>query len=511
MFSTPSPQCNNSDDGDVLFAPFFSASSPSRDEATPATLSHKPGTPQRSSKRKSPLRTPIRHSPKKYRWIQGIRPQSKTSPQEETYRVDISPHILDYFSADVFPDVQQITHTQVALISFTEASRSVGWTARLASLKHDGKTIAGNELRVIARAYIQLTKVAPPTIQDWFRSLDPLKERSRLQKLIGLGDNTCRSAINLAEGLEVKVGIRTGRLVKVMEPAYAEKLVSVAEKPNQKGLPNFGKRITSVMRKAGFTRSSRSILRDLDKLDMYWRKGIRQDINSMLDVPQNVDLRLFHLKQRLFNLQKVNGKDIPIRPDETYCHLDHAATNRRVKRKESVVCEPGRKRLLVILTAFVVYFDKELGDVRGRFVKSSVHIWPAIGKVHVPGEKRSAKADEDAKLWQQSLDEIRAAGIVYTNNDHQGHVTAELFEKLFTRLCTSLNSMGLGPCNIHMDGVSYHSRKLHKKPTSNDNKEEFVQWLREGTHDIPEPLPGKSMTTKTQLQEAVNSEVPISP
>ncbi|KAF9931830.1 hypothetical protein FBU30_009526 [Linnemannia zychae] len=141
----------------------------------------------------------------------------------------------------------------------------------------------------------------------------------------------------------------------------------------------------------------------------------------------------------------------------------------------------------------------KLGFFWGKFVKDSVHIWPAIGKSHI---KRADGhlAGPDAHLWSDVPPEIQEAGIIATDHDYHGNFNADLFDKLFQRLCQNLTAMNLGPCNIHLDGASYHFHKLDKKPTASSKKEDILKWLTDQGHDIPPGIEGRD-PTKVQLVE----------
>ncbi|KAF9359650.1 hypothetical protein BGX26_011804 [Mortierella sp. AD094] len=182
---------------------------------------------------------------------------------------------------------------------------------------------------------------------------------------------------------------------------------------NKHGIPNSSGLIANELRQEhNINRSARLVRRDLIKLGMFWGKGIRQ--NVLHDAPQNVAYQLQYLRKRLANLRVVNGQFVSIVPevflDESYCHLDHAAAKRWVT-SGGVVSEPGRKPLLVIFAAFVVYYDEDTKELKRSFVEDSVHIWPAIGKAYLrkPGQRLSA---HDAALWSNVPVEIQDAGII---------------------------------------------------------------------------------------------------
>ncbi|KAG2800471.1 hypothetical protein PC129_g19386 [Phytophthora cactorum] len=55
-----------------------------------------------------------------------------------------------------------------------------------------------------------------------------------------------------------------------------------------------------------------------------------------------------------------------------------------------------------------------------------------------------------------------------------------MFEKWFTNLCATLKK-DYGPCNIHMDGASYHKRLTNPTPNKSLLKAEIQNWLTERT------------------------------
>lgn len=124
--------------------------------------------------------------------------------------------------------------------------------------------------------------------------------------------------------------------------------------------------------------------------------------------------------------------------DESYCHVDHSAKLTWV-RPGGVVNELGRKPMLVMFAAFVVY--RELGMCKATVIKESVHVWPVHG-----GEKN--------------------------NVDYHGCFDADKFDRLFDQLCQNLQLYG--PCVIHMDGPSYHKKRTNKVPTAKNKKNEIL-------------------------------------
>ncbi|KAF9080256.1 hypothetical protein BGX27_005561, partial [Mortierella sp. AM989] len=63
---------------------------------------------------------------------------------------------------------------------------------------------------------------------------------------------------------------------------------------NKLGVLNTTGRVSNTLRQQhGISKSVRSITRDLHKLEMYWGKGVRQ--NVLHDSPENVAYRLEYL------------------------------------------------------------------------------------------------------------------------------------------------------------------------------------------------------------------------
>ncbi|KAG0197188.1 hypothetical protein BGX33_000881, partial [Mortierella sp. NVP41] len=189
------------------------------------------------------------------------------------------------------------------------------------------------------------------------------------------------------------------------------------------------------------------------------------------------------LERRLANLTAHLTKDgnqrwIPKHPevflDESYCHLDHTAPARWII-PGTPVAEPGRSSLLVIFAAFVVWYDKDKEELRSKFVDESVYVWPSIGKAHTKSGG-AAKSLFDKEVWNDVPPEIKAAGIVAPTNNYHGNFTALLFDCLFTRICKSLQGMGLKNCRIHLDGASYHFHKTAAKPAGNAKLEDLREW-----------------------------------
>ncbi|PKY48010.1 hypothetical protein RhiirA4_463452 [Rhizophagus irregularis] len=89
---------------------------------------------------------------------------------------------------------------------------------------------------------------------------------------------------------------------------------------------------------------------------------------------------------------------------------------------------------------------------------NSVHIWdPTIKPPSNRGRKRN-----NAEEWNDVPDVVKEANIVPNQVDYHGNFTAEIFEDLFSTLCETLQEKYGSVC-IHMDGASYHKRRVEKQ------------------------------------------------
>ncbi|PKC60959.1 hypothetical protein RhiirA1_488761, partial [Rhizophagus irregularis] len=185
--------------------------------------------------------------------------------------------------------------------------------------------------------------------------------------------------------------------------------------------------------------------------------------------------------QRQINIHVIEGKnDVPRRPevflDESYCHLHHTSRNTWVPH-QGVVLAPGHGPLVVIFGAIIVFRNGSSNKLHGELVPNSVHIWdPTIKPPGNRGRKRN-NADE----WDNIPDVVKDANIMPNQVDYHGNFNAEIFEDLFSTLCKALYEK-YGPVNIHMDGASYHKRRVENIPTSNTKKQEIIDWLN--AHNI---------------------------
>ncbi|CAB4383076.1 unnamed protein product [Rhizophagus irregularis] len=226
----------------------------------------------------------------------------------------------------------------------------------------------------------------------------------------------------------------------------------------------------------GYNFSKWKLLRVLHRLGYYFGQGERRNI--LHESPNNVAYRCRYLRFRFANLEGKN--DVPRRPevflDESYCHLHHTSRNTWVPH-QGIVLAPGHGPLVVIFGAIIVFQNGSSNKLHGELVPNSVHIWdPTIKPPGNRGRKRN-NADE----WDNIPDVVKDANIMPNQVDYHGNFNAEIFEDLFSTLCKALYEK-YGPVNIHMDGASYHKRRVENIPTSNTKKQEIIDWLN--AHNI---------------------------
>ncbi|GES77743.1 hypothetical protein H257_11777 [Rhizophagus clarus] len=227
----------------------------------------------------------------------------------------------------------------------------------------------------------------------------------------------------------------------------------------------------------GYELSKWKLLRVLHYLGYYFGQGKCRNI--LHESPNNVAFRYRYLRFRFANLEGNN--EVPSRPevflDESYCHLHHTSRNTWVPH-QGVVLAPGHGPLVVIFGAIIVFWNGSSNKLHGELVPNSVHIWDPTIK---PPENRGRKRN-NAEEWNDVPNIVKDSNIVPNQVDYHGNFNAEIFEDLFSTLCQTLHEK-YGPVNIHMDGASYHKRRVETIPSSSSKKQELIEWLN--AHDIP--------------------------
>uniref|UniRef100_U9UV59 Tc1-like transposase DDE domain-containing protein n=1 Tax=Rhizophagus irregularis (strain DAOM 181602 / DAOM 197198 / MUCL 43194) TaxID=747089 RepID=U9UV59_RHIID len=97
-------------------------------------------------------------------------------------------------------------------------------------------------------------------------------------------------------------------------------------------------------------------------------------------------------------------------------------------------------------------------------------------KLYGCGRKRN-----DAEEWNDISDIVKDANITPNQVNYHGNFNAEIFEDLFSTLCKILYE-NYGPVSIHMDGASYHKRRVETISSSNAKKQNLIDWLN--AHEI---------------------------
>lgn len=310
----------------------------------------------------------------------------------------------------------------------------------------------------LAKVYDALVK-APEEVRAWFESLggkyrDYTHQNDCLSAVTGVGITTCATVIKHwigmsdEKGVEVIILKRTGRTKKTRDEDVSGSVLDILKKTNEEGVLNSVVVVWNRLKEDyGVEVSRRKVNRTRKELGFYWGRGARQII--VHDSPANIARRHKYLQPRLANLDKdIELGWIPKYPevllDESYCHLDHSASNCWVM-SGSVVAQPGRKPLLVIFAAFIVWFDLRARQLNFQFAKESVYVWPSIGKSH----SKPGRTQHDSQLWNDVPPEVRQANIAAPTKAHHGNFNSDLFYNLFTQVRKNLQSMGLEKCRIH--------------------------------------------------------------
>jgi transposase len=298
------------------------------------------------------------------------------------------------------------------------------------------------------------------------RKYRDLKKRDLLMKVCGVSEHVARKAIHMynhpAEASEYKPA---GRPRRSLDPEYSSAIEEIILYNNESGKINTVKRTMKMLEDSYQIKVLYNILlRDIHILGFKYEKGIRRTI--LHDSSTNMLYRELYVNQRLAN---INDKFNPNQPelflDESYCHIDHS-TGRTWVRPRGVVNESGRKPILVIFAAFIVF--KEGHERKAEIIQESVNVWPV----------------QDNKN-------------LYT--DYHGHFNAKKFERLFDTICHAIQPYG--SCIIHMDGASYHKRRTNPVPTAASTKSEIINWFLQNNLLVPSSdAIGKVPTKKTLLQ-----------
>jgi transposase len=364
-------------------------------------------------------------------------------------------------------------------------------------IRRDGSALTPNEFAILINVHRYISGRGPAHNQH-----KALNSRRLLALVTGVGENAAQEAIRLDRQNELPSSVaRLGRPRKKLHPEYAAAVRSLVLQGNRSGTPV----TTSLLRETllqeyQFSISPATLRRDLHRLGYHFGRGNRH--NVLHDSQANVDYRNLYVERRLANLNS-NGR--PIIPevflDESYCHLDHHARKTWVE-SGGVVNERGRLAMLVIFGAFVVF--RQDNRVCANFVRDNILVWPVSGGLRGATATGRGRRAAGAELWREVPAVVREAGIAPDFHDYHGNFNAELFERLFEKLCVILHD-DYGSCNIHMDGAKYHVRQENPLPSTANRVEAIRAWFeREHVPLPPGSRPGKA-PTKAEMIEHVKS------
>lgn len=153
-------------------------------------------------------------------------------------------------------------------------------------------------------------------------------------------------------------------------------------------------------------------------------------------------------------------------------------------KKGGIVNEWGRKSMLVIFRAFIIF--RKDNHLHAELVPDNILIWPVKGGIHKQatphgrggGHEHSHSPAQGNNIWTSLPDCVCNSGIAPNYHDYHGNFTAELFERLFDRMCLALRNR-YGPCHIHMDGAKYHVQKVNPPPTIASRVTDINAWFEQ--------------------------------
>ncbi|KAI8146942.1 hypothetical protein BJV82DRAFT_665046 [Fennellomyces sp. T-0311] len=176
-------------------------------------------------------------------------------------------------------------------------------------------------------------------------------------------------------------------------------------------------------------------------------KEPKQIDRAKADEPVTAQLIQDHLKDERFELPclavlKKDTKKAGLQrkmSNVAWTHLD-----RKGLPIKAEVNEAGRKPILVIFGAFVVISQRD--DLHAKLVEEDIVVWPLKGKTHVDqpepetGDKRKrtpgrSPTKSTPKEWKNLPKCVKDAKIAPDYNDYHDNFNADLFERLFERLC----------------------------------------------------------------------------
>lgn len=195
-----------------------------------------------------------------------------------------------------------------------------------------------------------------------------IRKREVLMETCGISEHTAKNAINMHNGS----AFASERLL--FDSYYNFAVNDILLYNNEHGAINTVRRTMAVLEQAYHIKVSYSVLlRDIRDLGF---KNIKKELEEtcFMMLEQTSCIEGVYVKERLANINdKLNPIQAEVFLDESYCHVDHS-TQKTWVRPRGVVNESGRKPMLVIFAAFIVFKD---GHSRGAtIIPESVHVWP---------------------------------------------------------------------------------------------------------------------------------------
>ncbi|GES84188.1 hypothetical protein H257_11777 [Rhizophagus clarus] len=306
-------------------------------------------------------------------------------------------------------------------------------------MKQSGAPLKDNEKLMIINLYNYF-------LGDNSRKEDhqKLTLRKRVAEVLGVAERTVASVVSdwNKRGDDTFTSHKTlGRPKSKPDENISEllrtKILDANKKAEQLSTPI----LQQFLSEHGYELSKWKLLWVLHYLGYYFGQGERRNI--LHESPNNIAFHCHYLRFRFANLEA-----------------------------------PGHGPLVVIFGAIIVFWNGSSNKLHGELVPNSVHIWdPTIKPPGNRGRKRN-----NAEEWNDVPNIVKDSNIVPNQVDYHGNFNAEIFEDLFSTLCQTLHEK-YGPVNIHMDGASYHKRRVETIPSSSSKKQELIEWLN--AHDIP--------------------------
>lgn len=275
--------------------------------------------------------------------------------------------------------------------------------------------------------------------------------RERVARCLGFGVTTVATVV-AAHNKGVDFRAKPPHLTRVSPiiQNFGEEIRRIIRDRNLRGVPVSARHIRfDLQNSTGAVVSVRALRNVVRRLGFRYIRGTTRHL--LAESVAVASLRATYLGMKLSN-RKEDGK--PDRPevflDESYVNMNHTVDKAWQIGNGDRHTTSGRGKRIVMVGAGVVRRYK--GHLQGKWVAGSFKAWRADLK---PRKKKGQSADP---------------------YDYHGNFTAPKFEQWFLDLCVELHQ-SYGPCRVHMDGASYHKRRLNPAPTGANLKAEIQQWL----------------------------------